>query len=133
MDNVTIKKFLKKMGQDLEGQWILVGGALLLALDLSDRMTIDIDLVPVNRATNQDTLKLMDISQDLNMPPETINLSAEYFLKKIKGWEKELILLQQTKKCKIYRPSKKLFKKLKEARGTSTDMLDIKAYEKLNS
>jgi len=119
------------MSQELEGEWILIGGSLLLALGISNRVTIDIDLIPINEATNKDSLKLMNISTSLNMPPETINLSSEYFLKKIDGWEKELILLQQTGKCTLYRPTKKLFRQLKEARGTSTDLLDIEAYEKL--
>lgn len=131
MDNKTINDFITKALNVLEGEWILVGGSLLLALDLSKRVTVDIDILPVETSTNQSMLALMKISEELGMPVETINMAAEYFLKKIPDWKKELIVFKKGKNCILYRPSKKLFQALKEGRGTETDMLDIEIYNRL--
>jgi len=131
LDKKTIDKFIKRMLEDMEGEWILVGGSLMLALGLSDRITIDIDIVPIGESTNKETLELMEISQSLGMPPETVNLSAEFFLKKIRDWEKGLILFKKSDKCTIYRPGLELFETMKRGRGSEVDMQDIELYKKL--
>ncbi|MCU0822041.1 MAG: hypothetical protein MUC95_06145 [Spirochaetes bacterium] len=71
----------------------------------------------------------MDIAVKNGFPPETINFSAEYFVKKIKNWKKELVLISESPDLKIFRPSTKLFRLLKEKRGTDTDMNDIIIFE----
>lgn len=116
--------------KNLRGDWLLVGGALLHILGISDRITLDIDLVSLGEITNKDQLKIMKIAEDNNFPPETINFSAEYFVKKQKNWRKELIILYENKNLRLYRPSRKLFRLLKEQRGTETDLLDIEMFEK---
>ena len=72
----------------------------------------------------------MEIAVKNGFPPETINFSAEYFVKKQKNWHKELVLMSENKNTRMYRPSKKLFRILKEQRGTETDLLDIEIFEK---
>lgn len=124
-----ILKLYYNILESLKGDWLLVGGALLHVLGISDRETLDIDLVPIGKITNEDQLKIMDIAMKNGFPPETINFSAEYFVKKQKGWEKELILISDNKKSRMYRPSKKLFRLLKEQRGTETDLIDIQIYD----
>jgi len=116
--------------KNLRGDWLLVGGALLLVLGISDRITIDIDLVPLDEITNKDQLKIMKIAEDNNFPPETINFAAEFFVKKQKNWREELVILFESENTKLYRPSKKLFRLLKEQRGTETDLMDIEIFEK---
>ena len=130
MDQPQIRKLLAQIFDTLEGDWILVGGALLHAMGLSNRQTLDIDLVPMNIVTNRDQLKLMDIAIKNGFPPETINFAAEYFVKKQPRWKKEVILLKETKRARIFRPSRKLFKKLKLARSTEIDLADIAIFEK---
>lgn len=115
--------------KSLKGDWLLVGGALLHVLGISERETLDIDLVPIGKITNEIQIKIMDIAVKNGFPPETINFSAEYFVKKQKNWKKELVLVSENKNSRIFRPSKKLFRQLKEQRGTETDILDIKIFE----
>lgn len=115
--------------RQLQGDWVLLGGSLLAYLRLSDRQTFDIDLAPKGKVNNEITLQAIDIAAKKGLPPETINFAVEYFLKKQKGWENELIVIRKTKRGAFYRPSKKLFRKLKEARGTETDLKDIELYE----
>jgi hypothetical protein len=116
--------------KNLNGEWLLVGGALLHVLGISKTETLDLDLVPIGLITNSDQLKIMDIALKNGFPPETINFAAEYYVKKQKNWQNELVLLKETGNVKIFRPSKKLFRTLKQERGTETDLLDIEIFEK---
>jgi len=130
MQNKDILILYNEIIKNLHGDWLLVGGALLHVLEISDRITLDIDLVPLGEITNKDQLKIMQIAEDNNFPPETINFAAEYFVKKQKNWRNELVILFENKNLKLYRPSKILFRLLKEQRGTETDLLDIEMFEK---
>jgi hypothetical protein len=130
MDERQIRRLLEAIFAELRGDWILVGGALLHALEIATRHTLDIDLVPLGSVTNADQLQIIDIAVKHGFPPETINFAAEYFVKKQPGWNQELVLLRETAKARIYRPSRKLFETLKRARGTETDLEDIEVFEK---
>jgi hypothetical protein len=130
MKTENIITLFNALCEEIEGDWLLVGGALLNVLGISQRVTLDIDLIPMQEATNKEQLHLMDIAVKHNFPPEVINFSAEYFVKKIKNWEKQVILLKKGTKGNIYRPTKKLFKRMKESRGTETDLNDITLFEK---
>lgn len=130
MNNKDIMELYVNIRKNLKGDWLLVGGALLHVLGISDRETLDIDLVPVGTITNKTQLDIMEIAAGSGFPPETINFAAEYFVKKQKNWKKEIILLSENKTSRIYRPSKKLFRLLKTQRGTETDLLDIELFEK---
>ena len=125
----SIPALFEAIARDISGDWVLVGGALLRVLGLTDRVTIDIDLVPIGKVTNRDQLAVMEIAEKNGFPPEAVNFGAEYFVKKQKGWEKELVLLRDTGKARIYRPTKRLFRRLKEGRATETDLADIALYE----
>lgn len=57
MNRTDILKLTNEVFDRLEGDWLLVGGALLHVLDLSDRRTLDIDLVPMQKVSNEDQLK----------------------------------------------------------------------------
>lgn len=129
MNSDTIPALFEAIAGGISGEWVLVGGALLRVLGLTDRVTLDIDLVPLGKVTNSDQLAVMEIAEKNGFPPEMVNFGAEYFVKKQKGWEKELVLLRDTGKARIYRPSKRLFRRMKEVRGTETDMADIALYE----
>ena len=130
MQHKDIITLYNEIIKNLKGEWLLVGGALLHVLEINDRVTLDIDLVPLDEITNKDQLQIMKIAEKNNFPPETINFAAEYFVKKQKNWRKELVILFENKNLKLYRPSKKLFRLLKEQRGTETDLLDIEMFEK---
>ncbi|MCP4129535.1 MAG: hypothetical protein GY754_00840 [bacterium] len=129
MKQKDIIKLYNDILENLQGDWLLVGGSLLHVLGIDNRETLDIDLVPINEVTNKDQIAIMDIAAKNGFPPETINFAAEYFVKKQENWEKELILLAENKNARMYRPSKKLFRSLKEQRGSETDLHDIQVFE----
>lgn len=129
MNHRDIKLLYSEVLKHLEGDWLLVGGALLHVLGLTDRVTLDIDLVPLHEVTNADQLKIMDIAVSSGFPPETINFAAEYFVKKQPHWQNELILMDESEKGRIFRPTQRLFTLLKQSRGTETDLMDIELYK----
>lgn len=130
MERKDILLLYDQMKEKLTGEWIIVGGSLLHVLGISERETIDIDLVPAGEITNSNQLKIMEIAEENGFPPEVINFSAEFFFKKQDGWRDELVLLFENGNVKIYRPTVKLFRLLKEQRGTETDFADIEVFER---
>lgn len=73
LNTQILSKFLKQASSSLTGEWILVGGTLLPALGLNVRSTVDIDLIPLTKKDNSQTLELMKLTKSLNLPIETIN------------------------------------------------------------
>lgn len=130
MDRRDIIILYNDLLEHLKGDWILVGGGLLHVLGISERETIDLDIVPAGDITNSDQLKIMDVAVKNGFPPEVINFSAEFFVKRQKDWNSELVLLFENENVRIFRPNCKLFRRLKEQRGTETDMLDIEVFER---
>lgn len=132
MDSKKMKLLLKDLFKTIEGDWLLIGGALLHTLNLTDRETLDIDIVSIKGSTEEDQLRCIDIALKHGLPPDAINFASTIFVKKQKNWKEEIILLYEGKRGRIYRPSKKLFRNLKKSRATDIDLLDIELYESYN-
>ena len=122
-----LEKFLGTVVDELDGKWILIGGTVMSILQEKVRPTVGIDLVPLDKAGNEARLKLMDLAERMKLPPEAINLAAEFFLKRIPNWEEELVLLKKGKKGEVYRPSANLFLLSKISRLSETDLADCLA------
>jgi hypothetical protein len=125
MTQKILKKFLKLAVEQLHGEWIVIGGTVLPLCGIDFRVTTDIDFVKLDfKSSNNETLKLMEIAETLKLPVESINQAGAFFLSKIDHIEENLILLEESKKCKIFRPNIYLFIKLKIERLSSTDLED---------
>ncbi len=86
---------------------------------------MDIDIINLDlESSNKDSLKLKEIAEELKLPVESINQADAYYLSKMKEVANHLVLLQESKKCKIYRPDAYLFIKLKIERLYETDLQD---------
>lgn len=116
--------FLKNILEDLENDWVIIGGALLAIIQASQRSTADIDICPINEMSNDNRLFLMNIAIKSGLPIEAINPSADYFLRQIPNWKSALVLYKIGKKGKLFRPSLELYLKLKLNRGSDTDIED---------
>lgn len=125
INHSIVNKFIKKALENLNGDWVIIGGTVLSLLGIEDRVTVDIDLISLrNNHSNAQTIKLMEIADSLGLPVETVNQSGEFYLKKIPNFMDHLELFAESRKCKIYRPNAYLFFELKLARMTETDILD---------
>ena len=133
INSKLMKKFIAKVLTNLEGEWVIIGGTVLSLLGIDERVTMDIDMVAINnKQSNSQSIKLMEIAESLGLPVEAINQAGEYFLSKVDGFQDHLILFDQSKKCKIYRPDAYLFLKLKLARSSETDLRDCMAFLRHN-
>jgi hypothetical protein len=130
LDRKTLKKFVRLAGDRLTGDWVLLGGTLLHMLEADYRSTTDIDVVGINQQDTGDTLKLMEIAEELELPIESINQAAAYFLLKIKDYQSHLLLLHGGKKARLFRPDTYLFIQLKIGRLNETDLSDCIVYLK---
>lgn len=127
-----IQSFVKLAKQKLSGNWILLGGTVLHYFNKDLRVTTDIDIYRNDsKSSNADQLELMKISESLNLPVETINISAGFFLEKMKDYSKHLVLIEESKKFKLYRPDLYLFCRLKIQRLSEGDLQDCIEYAKL--
>jgi hypothetical protein len=56
-------------------------------------VTVDIDMVNLNaKASNSNSLQLMEVAEQLGLPVETINQAGSYFLSKIDDVQEHLVL-----------------------------------------
>ena len=120
----TLGRFLKKALAELKGDWVVLGGNVLPLLGSETRPTSDIDFVPLQETDSASQLKVMEICESLGLPPEAANPAAALFLKRIPGHEKQLLLVDSSKKVRIYRPNAALFLKLKIGRFSESDLSD---------
>ncbi|OFZ79199.1 MAG: hypothetical protein A2603_04020 [Bdellovibrionales bacterium RIFOXYD1_FULL_55_31] len=131
LDQKLLKKFLKTAGETLSGEWVLIGGTVLPALEQDIRVTLDIDLIALDDAAPAQTIKLMEIAEALGLPVETINQAGSYYFRKLRGSREHLVLLIQGKHATIYRPDVTLFLRLKIPRLTEADLTDCLAFLKV--
>lgn len=123
LDRDRIHAIIEAAGERLEGDWVLVGGALVALWVREDRVTEDIDLV--SRSAEIDRRwELFDFAVELGLPVEAINSAADFFLRREPGWENELELLHAGSRARILRPTPTLFLLLKCGRMSEADLDD---------
>lgn len=136
MTTITAKlidQFVDLVLKELKGDWVIIGGAVPYLLGSSERPTLDIDIAGPDGAIQADTLKLMEIAQTLGLPIESINQTASFFLKRILGWQNQLVLIRSNQHCKVYRPNIELYFTLKLQRASESDIADLMTVWKLDS
>lgn len=128
LDSALLTKVLSLAADRLSGEWVLLGGTLLPALGVDVRSTVDIDLVGLGPTEAAQSVELMEIAEQLGLPVETINQAAGFFLRRIQWSREDLILMRETARAKIYRPSLKLYWQLKLERLSESDVVDCRSY-----
>jgi hypothetical protein len=128
LNSQSLARFLDLAVKKLQGEWLLVGGTLLPAVGLDVRTTIDIDLVDINPKGGHQTLELMELADAMGLPVETVNGAAAFFVRKAGYKRSDLLPLRKSPHAVIYRPSVRLYWKLKASRLTESDLLDCQHY-----
>ncbi len=116
--------FLNNVVNELDGDWVVIGGSMLAFIDAESRVTADIDLCCISDLDNDKRISLMKLAELSGLNIEAINPAADYFLKKIPNWKNSLVLLKNGEKGNLFRPSLGLYLQLKLNRGTPTDIQD---------
>lgn len=118
------QNFIGRVVDELEGDWLVIGGSLLAMINSEYRVTSDIDICPIDEMTNEKRLHLMDIADQLKLPIEAINPAADFFVRQIPHWKSSIVLLKKGKKGQLYRPDIELYFKLKFSRLSESDVED---------
>jgi hypothetical protein len=113
IDKKLLAKFVQMAGDRLKGDWVIIGGTVLPLVGVHHRVTVDIDIVGPPDAGQEQTLVLMEICESLGLPVEAVNQAGAFFLRRIEGWERDLV-----------RPNTTLFILLKLPRLTESDLAD---------
>ena len=126
LDHDRLDALLTAACERLDGEWLLVGGALVALWLEPGRVTQDIDLIGL-RGVAQERYALVDFAVSQGLPAEAVNSAADYFVQKIDGWRGELELFRSGTRGRIFRPSPTLFLLLKLGRLSPRDLADCEA------
>lgn len=126
LDRARLRALIEAAGEALNGDWVLLGGAVAALCFRADRVTEDIDLVPLGGAAER-RYELMDFALSEGLPVEAVNSAADFFLRREPGWQDDLELLHVGSTAKIFRPKATLFLVLKCGRMSEADLADCVA------
>src|SRR6185437_3743829 len=130
MEISKIRKILEELCQNIGGDWLLVGGALVQIEFNAERATEDIDLARIASTAKSEAVLQTELfrfsMRELQVGPESLNLAVSPFLDDIKGWRDECKLLQTGSNGSVFRPSLSLFIALKMKRASSIDLSDVR-------
>lgn len=118
-----ILRLIEAAGEQLTGDWVLVGGALAALWFSPDRVTEDVDLIAVAERPDR-RFELMDFALAQGLPLETVNSAADFFLRRFPRWTEDLELLHAGAQARIFRPTPTLFMLLKVGRMSEADLGD---------
>jgi hypothetical protein len=118
-----IQRLVEAAGEQLTGDWVLVGGALAALWFAADRVTVDVDLISLPDRPER-RYELMDFALAQGLPLEAVNSAADFFLRRIPGWVDDLELLHAGEHARIFRPTPALFLILKCGRMSEADLGD---------
>ncbi len=104
LDRERLQGILAAMAEQLRGDWLLVGGALVALWLEPRRVTEDIDLVGLG-SSGEERLDLMRFADAMGLPIEAVNSAADYFVRRVPGWEDELERFHAAGQVRIYRPT----------------------------
>ncbi|MBS1960844.1 MAG: hypothetical protein JST04_01405 [Bdellovibrionales bacterium] len=129
MEPQTIEEILAHLIEEIGGDWLLAGGALVRLNFDADRGTEDIDLARMGHPTLSAQAALNEFYRWLiarGDGPERVNTAVEPFLEEVPHWNKEVVELRKGSRGRIYRPNLTLFVYLKLRRGTEIDLEDVR-------
>lgn len=123
LDRERIEALLNAAADKLEGDWLLVGGALVALWLEPRRVTEDVDLIGLGGSAAE-RLALMELAHEEGLPVEAVNSAADFFVFRTPGWREELSLFRTGARARIFRPSPTLFLLLKLGRLSEQDLED---------
>lgn len=120
-----ILAFLRDAGDRVPGDLVIVGGAAVATWLDPRRRTEDIDVFhATDRAGAQ--LALWDLAAARGLPIEAVNGAAEYFVRRIPGWDLDLEPVVEGAAGRVLRPSPTVFLLTKITRLSERDLLDCR-------
>jgi hypothetical protein len=126
LDRARIERFLDRAASSLQGEWVLVGGAAAAVWFSPERTTEDIDMIGAS-GTNAERLKLMEVADAEGLPVEAVNSAADFYVRRVPNWNRDLVELRRGMAASIFRPSATVYLLLKLRRLAEQDLDDCRA------
>ena len=126
LDRQRIQEIIEALADRLDGEWLLIGGALVSLWLRPRRVTEDVDIIGLE-GTQEQRFALLRAAADLGLPVEAVNSAADFFVQKIDGWKEDTQVFLRGKRGVILRPSPELFLLLKMRRLSAQDLDDCLA------
>jgi hypothetical protein len=126
LDRARLEWIVEAVADRLPGDWLLVGGALVALWLEPRRTTEDVDIVGL-AGTGDERLALLRLAAELGLSVEALNSAADFFVRRIDGWQDELEPFRSGSRGRIHRPSVTLFLLLKLGRLSEQDLADCLA------
>ena len=123
LDRARIEQFLYRAAETLEGDWLLIGGAAAAVWFAAERTTEDIDLIGSD-GTNAERLRLMELADAEGLPIEVVNTAADFHIRRIPDWNREVVELRRGPAATIYRPTATMYLVFKLHRLSEQDLDD---------
>lgn len=123
-----LDEILSFLVEELGGDWLLTGGALVCLNFDESRGTEDVDLARIRHLEISPEASLQKLYQWLiqrGLGPEWVNTAVEPFVQEVPDWKNESIVIRQGAKGRVFRPNLTLFTYLKLRRGTEIDLTDV--------
>lgn len=79
-DRARIQALLERVGERLDGAWLLIGGAAAAVWFAPARTTEDVDLVAF-AGTQAERFALMELAAEEGLPIEAVNSAADFFVR----------------------------------------------------
>jgi hypothetical protein len=125
-DRDRIEQIVTAIANGLDGDWLLLGGALVALWLEPRRITEDVDIIGLAGAADE-RYRLLELADSLGLPIEAVNSAADFFVRRITGWRTELEVFRRGARATIYRPTATLFLLLKLNRLSARDLDDCRS------
>ena len=123
LDRARIAEVVTAVADELTGDFLLVGGALVALWLDPRRMSEDIDIIGFE-GESRERFALMELAQRHGLPIEAVNSAADFFVFRIADWREQVEVLQAGARGRVFRPTPTLFLLLKVGRLSETDLDD---------
>lgn len=122
-DRDQLEAVVTAICERLDGEWLLIGGAIAALWFSPRRTTEDVDIVGL-RGEASERYAVLEFASSLGLPVESMNSAADYFIRRIPDWRDHLVLFRHGARGRVYRPTATLFLLLKLRRLDERDLED---------
>ena len=125
LDRERLDAIVTAVCERLDGDWLLIGGAMAALWFEPRRTTEDVDILGL-AGTSAERLALFELADSLGLPVESMNSAADFFVHRIPDWRSQIVLFRAGTKGRVFRPTGTLFLLLKLRRLDERDLEDCR-------
>jgi len=126
LDRAQLEAIVDAVCARLDGDWLVIGGAIAALWFEPRRTTEDVDIMGMQGRAS-DRMELFALAEQLELPIEVLNSAADFFVQRVADWRDHVVVFRQGARGRVFRPSATLFLVLKSRRLDERDLADCRA------